>query len=180
MLYLTHPDDGEWSVEQGGALRVCEPDGQDERLRPKFNRFAAFAVSADSVHEIEPVRWACGWTRCRLALSGWVRAADAGDRLTRLYVRRAEAAADRAAAEARLLGTLASARLLGQQQRHAGLDPADADERRQRAARELDAHRVAPAGTVFVEYVPGPAGGVIVLDEAGTVIYFGPEGGISA
>ena len=71
MLYLTHPDDGEWLPDMGGAVRLFDAGGSELRLRPKFNRFGLFKVSDASFHEIERVTWACAWDRCRLALSGW-------------------------------------------------------------------------------------------------------------
>ena len=80
----------------------------------------------------------------------------------------------------RLRGLVASARLLGQQQRHARVDPTEVDDHLRGAERELDAHRAAPPGTVFVEFVPGPPGGMIVLDEQGRVTHFGPASGAIA
>src|SRR3989442_14873866 len=72
MLYLTDPSDGEWPAEKGGALRVSLSGGRAVRLQPKFNRFAIFKVSGTSVHEIETIKWNCGWEKCRLTLSGWL------------------------------------------------------------------------------------------------------------
>lgn len=175
MLYLTDPADGEWDASRGGAVRVFEPRGAEARLRPKFNRFALFRVSPASFHEIERVTWDAGWTGCRLALSGWIRGAEAPQaRGTRLYARRSSAAEERQAAEALYAGALAASRLLRAQRLHGGLDTADVDARIAFSEQQLDGHRSAPPGTVFVDFLPGPAGAMIVKDDQDAVVYFGP------
>ena len=72
ILYLTDPGDGEWSEDDGGALRLRDEAGGSARVFPKFNRFAAFRNGDDSHHEVQPVRRKTTWPTCRLALSGWM------------------------------------------------------------------------------------------------------------
>ena len=88
MLYLTAPEDGEWSAEKGGAARVWIPGNGEERIRHRFNRFAMFRVQDNSFHEIEKVTWESNWPNCRIALSGWVlgRPLKAVEHKTRLYL----------------------------------------------------------------------------------------------
>jgi Rps23 Pro-64 3,4-dihydroxylase Tpa1-like proline 4-hydroxylase len=178
MLYLTHPDDGEWSPEKGGAVRLFDATGGEVRLRPKFNRFALFKVSDASFHEIERVTWACEWDRCRLALSGWIRGVEsAEERRAPLYVRRSDADAARAEQIARLRGALAMYGLMRRQRLHSGLDTAAVDETIARCEREQRAHLDAPAGTLFLKHAPGPAWCMFVVDDKQQIVYFGPREG---
>ena len=178
MLYLTHPDDGEWLPEMGGAVRLFDAAGGEVRLLPKFNRFALFSVSDASFHEIERVTWACEWDRCRLALSGWIRgAAGGGERRACLYVRRSNAERARVEQMSRLQGALAMYGLMLRQQRHAGQDIAEVERRIRRCEQEHQAHRDAPEGTFFLRHAPGPAWCIIVVDEKQQVVYFGPREG---
>ena len=178
MLYLTHPDDGEWAPEMGGAVRLFDAAGGEVRLRPKFNRFALFSVSDSSFHEIERVTWACGWDHCRLALSGWIRGtAGAGERRTCLYVRRSNTERARAEQMSRLQGALAMYGLMLRQQRHSGQDTVEVERTLARYEREHQAHRDAPEGTLFLRHAPGPAWCIIVVDEKQQVVYFGPREG---
>ena len=97
MLYLTHPDDSEWTAEKGGAVRLWTRDGDEVRLRPKFNRFAMFRVHKQSFHEIEEIKWRTGWDRCRLALSGWIRgAASKQEKEMNVYLESQDSARKRA------------------------------------------------------------------------------------
>lgn len=175
MLYLTHPEDGEWPDDRGGALRLVARDGAVARLRPRFNRFAMFAVSPDSVHEIEPITGAAGWDRSRLAVSGWIRGPEERhEQRTLVYLRRSSAAEDRAREITRLTGLLAMHRLLLAQRASAGVDTADASAKLTRYGHELDAHRAAPEGTVFSRFARGPRC-IMVLDEAQKVVFWGPS-----
>ena len=187
MLYLTNPEDGEWSTEKGGAVRLFEKDvlaplsaahRSETRIRPRFNRFAMFQVSEGSLHEIEAISWSCGWERCRMALSGWFRGPDtSGPMAARLYVRRPDADDIRAQREARLRGAIAMYRLLRLQQAHAGNDSGSLDDVLKRYEAEREAQSTAPAGTVFLRHAPGPAWCVVVIDETEKVVYLGPRDG---
>ena len=178
MLYLTHPDDGEWSPDMGGAVRLFDADGGEVRLRPKFNRFALFKVSDASFHEIERVTWACEWDRCRLALSGWIRGAESiEERRACLYARRSDAERARAEQMVRLQGALAMYGLMRRQQLHSGQDTAAVERTIARCEREYRAHLDAPAETLFLRHAPGPAWCIFVVDEQQQVVYFGPRQG---
>ena len=72
MLYLTHPEDGEWTAADGGALVLSTAEGREQRIYPRFNRFVSFRVSDASRHAILPILKPTPWERCRLALSGWL------------------------------------------------------------------------------------------------------------
>jgi hypothetical protein len=74
MLYLVHPDDGEWSAEDGGCLALSDAEGREQHVYPRFNRFVSFRVSDASRHAIAPILRPTPWERCRLALSGWLHA----------------------------------------------------------------------------------------------------------
>jgi hypothetical protein len=177
MLYLTHPDDGEWPLEWGGAVRLSAADGREQRLAPKFNRFAAFAVSDASTHEILRVMRPSAWDRSRLALSGWLRRpAVPPARSARLYVQRADADAVRAEREAVLRGAIAMYGLMREQRLYAGQPPGKLDDILSRYRAESDAHAAAPRGTVFAQHVAGPPGSIIVVDERRQLVYVGaPE-----
>jgi Rps23 Pro-64 3,4-dihydroxylase Tpa1-like proline 4-hydroxylase len=176
MLYLTHPDDGEWSPEMGGAVRLFEAKGRATVVRPRFNRFAMFRVSDQSLHEIEPVTFAGGWDRSRLALSGWIRGADdSRPSVARLYARRADAARVRAERDARLRGAIAMYDLLRQQHEYSGQLSAELASLVAQYETERDLQASAPEGTVFVRQAPGPAGCIFVVDENDVVVYFGPR-----
>ena len=74
MLYLTHPEDGEWSQDDGGGLLLSDGAGHEQVVHPRFNRFVAFRVSDESRHAIAPILRPTPWERARLALSGWLHA----------------------------------------------------------------------------------------------------------
>lgn len=175
MLYLTHPDDGEWAPHKGGAVRLFDARGGEARVRPRFNRFAMFRVSEESRHEIEAVAWSCGWDRCRLALSGWILGPeDSTSRRARLYVRRPDAAHVRSEAQTRLRGALAMYRIMREQRVYNGQDASDTDAQLRRLEGESEAHAAAPDGTAFLRHVPGPSRCIFIVDERGQVVYFGP------
>jgi hypothetical protein len=176
MLYLTHPDDGEWSTEMGGAVRLFDATGRATVVRPRFNRFAMFRVSEESLHEIEPVTFAGGWDRCRLALSGWIRGADdARPREARLYKRRPGADKVRAERDARLRGAIAMYDLLRQQHEFSGQAAGELASLLKQYETERELQASAPEGTVFLRHAPGPAGCIFVVDEHDQVVYFGPR-----
>lgn len=178
MLYLTHPDDGEWAAEKGGAVRLFDATGQATVVRPRFNRFAMFKVSDDSLHEIEPVTFDCRWDRCRLALSGWIRGVDdSRPREARLYVKRADAAQVLAERDARLRGAIAMYDLLRHQHEYSGQAAGDLTSLLAQYSAERDLQAGAPEGTVFLRNAPGPAGCIFVVDEKDVVVYFGPRDG---
>jgi hypothetical protein len=177
MLYLTHPEDGEWSEEKGGALRVWTPNGEEARVRPKFNRLVLFKVSPTSCHEIEKVTWKAGWERCRLALSGWIRGATVSRRADRgmsAYLKSANYMERRAEIAASLQGALALRHLMVQQRTYSGLDVTKATSKIREITQDYDAHLAAPDGTSFLKRIPGPKGCITVLDEDGKVVHFGP------
>jgi hypothetical protein len=181
MLYLTHPDDGEWEPEKGGAVRLWDPDGTEVRLRPRFNRFAMFRVYKQSFHEIERVAWATGWDRCRLALSGWIRGTrPRQEKGVRVYLKSPDYLKGRAEAESRLQGALALYRLLLQQREYCGMDTAAAKEALEECEQDYEAHRAAPPGTSFLQRSVGRAGSILVLDERRRVSYLGAAANYSA
>ena len=175
MLYLTAPEDGEWPLEKGGAVRVWIPGEEGIRISPRFNRFAMFQVSDRSFHEIEKIMWQPEWPNCRLALSGWFL----GPRVTPvschacMYVRSSSASEKKSEAEKRLQGSLALHRLLAKQKDYCGINASKSWGRIAILEREYQAHTEAPAGTHFLGRVPGPAGCIIVVNEAGDVLHFG-------
>jgi Rps23 Pro-64 3,4-dihydroxylase Tpa1-like proline 4-hydroxylase len=176
MLYLTHPGDGEWSPDMGGAVRLFEAKGDATVVRPRFNRFAMFRVSDHSLHEIEPVTFAGGWDRCRLALSGWIRGADdTRPRAARLYARRADADRIRTERDARLRGAIAMYDLLRQQYEYTGQTTVELASLVKQYETERALQASAPEGTVFVRLAPGPPGCIFVVDEQDVVVYFGPR-----
>jgi hypothetical protein len=178
MLYLTHPADGEWTEDKGGALRLTCSSGGDVRLRPRFNRFAMFKVSDDSLHEIEAVTWSCGWEHCRLALSGWLRGPEnRQERRTRIYRKTASFAAEREKQEAWLRGSLAMYRLLRTQLAYGGHETVDVDVKIAQYVDEYEANGSAPDGTVFVRNARGPGWCIVVVDDQEKVVYFGPGDG---
>jgi hypothetical protein len=180
MLYLTAPEDGEWSADRGGAVRVWIPGGEEERLYPKFNRFAMFRVRHDSFHEIERVTWEPEWSHCRMALSGWVRGrTEEGTvpRGIRVYTQSSSARKSQEETELRLRGSLAVYRLLAKQKEYCGRGTGSLVDRISELERDYQAHLEAPPGTSFLRRAAGPQGCIIVLNEAGDTAYFGaPEG----
>ena len=175
MLYLTHKDDAEWTVGDGGAVRLTDGSNAETRLSPKFNRFAMFAVSPSSVHEIERVHRAGGWDRCRLALSGWFRGPNPVRHEARLFVRRDSARAEPAVAAAGP-GEAALRRILQSQRRYQGRDESTIDADLFRLREDVARQRIdAPPGTVFSKFVPGPPGCIFVVDDQGTLLFFGPR-----
>lgn len=176
MLYLTHPDDGEWDVSKGGAVRLWEPGGAEVRLCPRFNRFAMFRVSKDSFHEIERIAWPANWERCRLALSGWIRGAAPArqGKHTSVFLKSANHRALRAEMESRLRGTLAIYRLLLQQRHYCGGDTAASITAIDEATADYLAHVNAPPETSFVRRTVGERGSITVLDEQDRVVFSGP------
>jgi hypothetical protein len=178
MLYLTDPEDGEWAASKGGAVRVWASTGKEDRVRPRFNRFAMFRVAKNSFHEIEKITWEPGWPNCRLALSGWIQgvAPQQIERRTRMYLVSPSAQERREEMEAYLEGSLALHRLLAKQKGYCGRDVTAASNRIAEFERDYMAHREAPAGTSFVRRAPGPAGCIIVVNEKGETVHFGkPE-----
>ena len=179
MLYLTAPEDGEWSPEKGGAVRVWAPGNGEERIRPRFNRFAMFRVQDNSFHEIEKITWEPEWPNCRIAISGWIQGPplEQVPRKTRLYAQSLSVQQNKEEMEAFLQGSLALHRLLAKQKTYCGGDIANSVGRIAELELDYQAHREAPPGTSFLRRVPGPAGCIIVVNEAGDTIYFGtPEG----
>jgi len=174
MLYLTHPDDGEWSGEDGGAVCLRQ-HRREERLSPRFNRFAMFAVSPSSVHEIERVNRGGGFDRCRLALSGWFHGPNPVRHEARLFTRR-ESTRTACATAASEAGDAALRRLWRSQREYIGVDSSTVDSDLA-ALREglASQHADAPPGTVFTGYVPGPAACIFVVDEHGKLLFFGPR-----
>jgi hypothetical protein len=175
MLYLTSPEDGEWPTEKGGAVRVWNRSGNEQRVHPRFNRFAMFRVYDGSLHEIEKIAWQPEWPQCRLALSGWLKGLPVREvsRLTPMYLQSINAKKKNAGAEEVLQGSLALYNLLAKQRTFCG---GTADRTRELIAeleRDLQALRLAPPGTCFVRRVPGPEGCVIVVNESGAVVHFG-------
>jgi hypothetical protein len=177
MLYLTHPDDEEWSVERGGAVRLWDRGGREVVLRPKFNRFAMFTVSNESFHEIEKITWGTGWERCRLALSGWIRGPYVEvEKKMSVYLKSADHQQLRAGLETSLLGSIALYQLMNQQRSYCDLDTTKTEQVLQEYQRDYDAHLRAPDGTSFSHRAAGPAGCISVLNEDRTICFFGqPE-----
>lgn len=176
MLYLTHPEDNEWSLEKGGAVRLWDRD-REAVLRPKFNRFAMFTVSNGSFHEIEKITWNTGWKRCRLALSGWIRGPYVEvEKEMRVYLKSADHEGLKEALEQSLLGSLALYGLMNQQRSYCDLDTTKTGQVLQEYQRDYDAHLSAPEGTSFSHRAPGPAGCITVLNEDRKICFFGkPE-----
>jgi hypothetical protein len=178
MLYLTAPEDGEWTDEKGGAVRVWKREGEEQRIRPRFNRFAMFRVHPGSFHEIEKVAWQPEWPQCRIALSGWIRGTPQAQpaRNAAVYVKSSDAERKKRELEQTLLGALALHGLLAKQKSYLGRNTSGTVDRIGEFERDYRAHRNAPPGTSFLRRVPGPAGCIFVVDEAGTNVYFGrPE-----
>jgi hypothetical protein len=175
MLYLTAPEDGEWTADKGGAVRVWQPGGEEKRVHPRFNRFAMFRVHADSFHEIEKITWQPDWPHCRLALSGWIQGAPRpeNDRKMRMYLQSSSAQERSSEIGASLEGALALHRLLAQQIGYSGGDASLEIARASELEQDLRANQEAPVGTYFVRRVAGPAGCVVVVNESGQTIYFG-------
>ena len=174
MLYLTHPADGEWAPDKGGAVRLWDPDGAEARLRPRFNRFAMFRVHRQSFHEIEKVTWATGWDRCRLALSGWIRGPrQHQEKGVRVYLKTPNYLTLRAETETRLQGALALYKLMLQQRKFCRMDIAGTVESLEECNQDYEAHRTAPPETSFLQRSVGAAGSIIVLDERRQVSYLG-------
>jgi hypothetical protein len=179
MLYLTDPEDGEWPASKGGAVRVWNAAEQEDRVRPRFNRFAMFRVARNSFHEIEKIAWEPGWANCRLALSGWIQGAahQKIERGTRMYLESSSAQKRKEEMEAYLQGSLALHRLLAKQKGYCGREVTAASNRISEFEQDYLAHREAPAGTSFIRRVPGRTGCIIVVTETGETVHFGtPEG----
>jgi 2OG-Fe(II) oxygenase superfamily len=175
MLYLTAPEDGEWTPEKGGAVRVWKPGDAEVRIHPRFNRFAMFRVHANSFHEVEKITWEPDWPHCRLALSGWIQGKpepQAGRR-TRVYLQSPSAQEKADEIEASLQGSLALHRLLAKQISYCENDPSLEIARIEELEQDLQAHSQAPPGTSFVRRVSGPEGCIIVVNETGETVYFG-------
>jgi 2-oxoglutarate-Fe(II)-dependent oxygenase superfamily protein len=174
MLYLTHPDEGEWNAGQGGAVRVWLPDGPEARLSPKFNRFAMFKVHEQSFHEIERILRPTTWQTCRLALSGWIRGVpEKRERGMAIYMRSKNFQELRAHVEDRLQGAFALYELMLQQQRHAGVETGTTEVTLDEHRKDYRAHLDSPPGLSFVERAAGPRGTITVLDEERKVRYLG-------
>jgi hypothetical protein len=174
MLYLTHPDEGEWNAAQGGAIRVWLPDGPEARLSPKFNRFAMFKVDKQSFHEIERILRPTTWPTCRLALSGWIRGVpEQRERGMAVYLRSKDFEELRGHVETRLQGAFALYELMLQQQRHAGVDTRTAQETLEEHRKDYQAHLDSPPGLSFVQRAPGPRGVITVLNEERKACYLG-------
>jgi hypothetical protein len=175
MLYLTHPDEGEWNAEQGGAIRVWLPDGPEVRLNPKFNRFAMFKVHKQSFHEIEKILRPTTWPTCRLALSGWIRSVpEKRERGMAVYLQSKNFEELRGYVEARLQGAFALYELMLQQQRHAGLETRTTEEALEEHRKDYQAHLDSPPGLSFVQRALGPRGAITVLNEGRKACYLGP------
>jgi Rps23 Pro-64 3,4-dihydroxylase Tpa1-like proline 4-hydroxylase len=176
MLYLTHPEDGEWPIDRGGACRLWVPHGQEIRLRPKFNRFAMFRVTNKSFHEIERVNSNLGWERCRLALSGWIRGSYLPPvRKLRVYLKSADFVAARFQKAAYLEGSLAMYELMLQQKAYTGGDTQSTAEMIRELRDDLDALQNSPDGTVFLRRMPGPGGCIMVLGENQEMCFLGVD-----
>lgn len=72
ILYLTPPEDGEWTPADGGELVLSDRRGTEVTVFPRFNRFVAFRVTDGAWHEVREVRRATTWPRARFALAGWI------------------------------------------------------------------------------------------------------------
>jgi hypothetical protein len=181
MLYLTASEDGEWPAEKGGAVRVWQPGGEEKRVSPRFNRFAMFRVHANSFHEIEKITWEPDWPHSRLALSGWIQGKPVQeiDRKTRMYLQSSLAQEKSGEIEASLQGSLALHRLMAKQISYCGDDASLENARIAEFEQDFQAHKEAPAGTSFVRRISGPAGCIIVVNEAGDTVYFGTPDGAS-
>lgn len=178
MLYLTDPEDGEWPADKGGAVRVWNEAGQEGRVRPRFNRFAMFRVAKNSFHEIEKITWEPDWSNCRLALSGWIQGATQQkiERRTRMYLESSSSQKRNEEMEAYLQGSLALHRLLVKQKGYCGREVTATSDRISEFEQDYLAHRESPAGTSFLRRVPGPAGCIVVVSEAGGIVHFGTPG----
>jgi hypothetical protein len=175
MLYLTHPEDGEWSG-RGGAVRVWDEPSNAVRLDPRFNRFALFRVSPNSFHEIEELTATTDWEHCRLALSGWIRKPVAlADRRMAVYRKATDSDVARATTAKRLAGSIALHRLWKQQRLHCHLDDTTLTEQLDTLERSYESNDRAPPGTSFVTHMPGPKWSIVVVDEDGETLYFGPR-----
>lgn len=181
MLYLTDPDYGEWALEDGGAVRLWERDGEEVRLSPKFNRFAMFRVSNESSHEIEKIQRDGGWPGCRLALSGWIRSPyEKVENGVSVYIRSDEHDRLRADRETALSGAIALYQLMQQQRRYCNLPVGRIKQVLRDYRRDYEAHLRAPIGTSFSHRAPGPEGCIVVLDEERRVVFFGPSSNFAA
>lgn len=67
-VFYLNPD---WHEEQGGALRMALPDGEERDVLPAAGTLVVF-MSADLPHEVLPTR------RERLSLTGWYRRRGSG------------------------------------------------------------------------------------------------------
>jgi hypothetical protein len=179
MLYLTDPVDGEWREEHGGAVRLFARNGEEVRLRPKFNRFAMFQVSSTSLHEIEKITWGCGWTRCRLALSGWFTRQSHGRSFNgaAVYLRSSHFERARREVGRKLEGSLALYNLMREQRIHSGLELEETMNKLGELKREYAAHHSSPDGTSFLRHAPGPESLIIVLNDQNDVVYLGSREG---
>jgi hypothetical protein len=175
MLYLTAPEDGEWPAEKGGAVRVWTPGQEEQRVRPRFNRFAMFRVHEGSLHEVEKIAWDPAWPNCRLALSGWIqgRPQPQFPRASRIYMQSESAPEKREEIEQSLQGELAFLRILEKQKSYCGLDTRSTVEQISNLEQDYEAHREAPPGTSFLRRVPGPPRCIFVVNDAGDRLYFG-------
>jgi 2OG-Fe(II) oxygenase superfamily len=175
MFYLTAPEDGEWPLEKGGAVRVWAPGLADERVRPRFNRFAMFRVHNTSFHEIEKVTWEPEWPNCRLALSGWILGHPAKkiELNARMYLQSSTASRKSEEIEAALQGSMAYLRLLVKQKKYCGLATGPQDDQISEFEKDYQAHKEAPPGTSFLRRVAGHSGCSIVVNEVGETVHFG-------
>jgi Rps23 Pro-64 3,4-dihydroxylase Tpa1-like proline 4-hydroxylase len=174
MLYLTHPEDGEWSPSKGGAVRLWNKNGEEARVYPLFNKFAAFRVHSGSFHEIEKITWRTGWDRARLALSGWIRGvSDRPKRDLTVYFKSEDYLKRREELEARLSGSRALYTLMLQQKKYCGEDCVETEKRLNEIGKEYAAHLAAPPSTSFSHHAPGLSGCITVVDEQNKVCYIG-------
>lgn len=173
MFYLTHPDDGEWSPDRGGAVKLWSPE-REARLSPRFNRFALFKVNTKSFHEVERVSWSTGWDRCRLALSGWVRGIRKQSRKSMwVYMESQNFNELRAELDLRLRGALAANTLMLQQKEYCGIAASGVRSKLENLREDYQAHINSPAGTSFLHRTEGPAGCIAVLNEQQEIQFLG-------
>lgn len=174
ILYLTHPDDGEWGADKGGALRlVDEARGAAASLGPKFNRFAIFAVSPTSTHAIDLVRFDPPWEHCRLALSGWIRTEQRGHELA-VYRRTSNWRHLREELGRHIDGSIAMYGIMAKQRAHAGLPLGEVERELATLALTRRAHEAAPEGTAFFRHAAGPKWCIAVVDDAEKLVFMGP------
>jgi hypothetical protein len=159
-----------------GRLTREGTDGdREERIRPRFNRFAMFRVQHDSFHEIERVVWEPEWPNCRIALSGWIQGLPSQhiERKARIYVQSSSFQERRDEIQAVLQGSLALHRLLEKQKSYCGHDASSTAGRISEFEQDYSAHQESPTGTSFLRRAPGPSGCIIVINEDGDTVYFG-------